>query len=58
MLACEGLPYAFASFEAQGVGEVEAADKTWKPSESHAAPVKHEMEIPTENEVVRFPRMP
>jgi hypothetical protein len=58
MLACEGLPYAFASFEAQGVGEVEAADKIWKPSESHAAPVKHEMEIPTEKEVVRFPRTP
>jgi hypothetical protein len=47
-LGSEGLPYAFASFEVQGKGEA------WKPSESHAPAVKHEMEIPTEDEVVRF----
>jgi murein DD-endopeptidase len=48
-LACEGIPYAFASFEVQGQGW------GWKSSESHGAPVAHEMEIPTEDEVVRFP---
>jgi murein DD-endopeptidase len=48
-LACEGIPYAFASFEVQGKGW------TWKSSESHDAPVVHDMEIPTEDEVVRFP---
>lgn len=48
-LACEGIPYAFVSFEVQGKGW------TWKASESHDAPVVHDMEIPTENEVVRFP---
>jgi murein DD-endopeptidase len=47
-LGCEGLPYAFASFEVQRKGE------EWKPSESHAPAAKHEMEIPTEDEVVRF----
>jgi murein DD-endopeptidase len=46
-LGSEGLPYAFASFEVQGKGD------TWKPGESHAA-VKHEMEIPTEDEIVQF----
>jgi murein DD-endopeptidase len=46
-LGSEGLPYAFAAFEVLGKGE------TWKPGESHAA-VKHEMEIPTEDEVVQF----
>jgi murein DD-endopeptidase len=48
-LACEGIPYAFVSFEVQGKGW------GWKSSESHDAPVVHEMEIPTEDEVVRFP---
>jgi murein DD-endopeptidase len=47
-LGSEGLPYAFTSFEVQGKGEA------WKPSESHAPAVKHETEIPTEDEVVRF----
>jgi murein DD-endopeptidase len=47
-LGSEGLPYAFASFEVQGKGEA------WKRSESHAPAVKQEMEIPTEDEVVRF----
>jgi len=52
MLACEGLPYAFASFEVVGKGE------GWKSSDSHEAAVKHEMEIPTEDEVVQFPPAP
>jgi Peptidase family M23 len=51
-LACEGLPYAFAAYELQGKGD------GWKPSESHDAPVKHEMEIPLEDEIVRFPAQP
>ncbi len=51
-LACEGIPYAFVSFEVQGKGW------TWKSSESHDTPVVHEMEIPTEDEVVRFPPWP
>ncbi len=52
MLGCEGLPYAFASFEVVGKGE------GWKPSDAHAAGVKHEMEIPTEDEVVTFAPAP
>ena len=51
-LACEGLPYAFAEYELQGKGE------SWKPSDSHSAPVKQEMEIPLEDEVVRFAAQP
>jgi murein DD-endopeptidase MepM/ murein hydrolase activator NlpD len=51
-LACEGLPYAFATYELQGKGE------GWKPSDSHGAPVKQEMEIPTADEVIRFPQQP
>ena len=51
-LACEGLPYAFASYEFEGEGD------EWKPSDSHSATEKHEMEIPLENEVVRFPAQP
>lgn len=47
-LGAEGLPYAFASFEVQGkTGE----DKL---SMFPGGPVKHEMEIPTEDEIVRF----
>jgi murein DD-endopeptidase len=45
MLGCEGIPYAFASFEVSGKGE------EWKSSDPR---VKHEMEIPTEDEVVGF----
>lgn len=48
MLFCEGLPYAFASFEVQGRGW------GWKSSESKAPPEKHTTEIPLEWEVVRF----
>jgi hypothetical protein len=47
-LGSEGLPYAFAAYELQGKGD------KWKPSESDDAPVKQEMEIPTEDEIVRF----
>lgn len=46
-LASEGLPYAFESFEQQGQGW------GWKPTGSAA--VKHVMEIPLQNAVVRFP---
>ena len=46
-LAAEGLPYAFESFEQQGQGW------GWKPT--GAAPVKHVMEMPLQNAVVRFP---
>jgi peptidase M23-like protein len=47
-LGCEGLPYAFASFDLQGDGW------GWKSSEPKSAPVKMEMQIPVENDVVRF----
>ena len=47
-LASEGLPYAFASFEVQGKGEGDGMRMF------PAGPVKHEMEIPTEDEIVRF----
>jgi murein DD-endopeptidase len=48
MLACEGLPYALPQFEVQGSGW------SWKSAESKDAPVVHKMEIPLENQVVRF----
>ena len=51
-LACEGLPYAFASYEFEGKGD------SWKPSDSRGALEKHETEIPLEDEVVRFPAQP
>jgi murein DD-endopeptidase len=51
-LACEGLPYASATYELQGKGE------NWKPSDSHGEPAKQEMEIPAEDEVIRFSQMP
>jgi murein DD-endopeptidase MepM/ murein hydrolase activator NlpD len=47
-LGSEGLPYAFASFEVQGRGEGDGMKMF------PAGPVKHEMEIPTEDEIVRF----
>ena len=47
-LGSEGLPYAFASFEVQG----KAGDD--KLALFPGGPVKHEMEIPTEDEIVRF----
>jgi hypothetical protein len=52
MLGCEGLPYALASFELLGKGD------GWKPSDSHGAGIKHEMEIPLEDEVVGFSSAP
>jgi murein DD-endopeptidase len=52
MLACEGLPYAFASLEVTGKGE------GWKPSDAHEPGVQHQMEIPVEDEVVTFPPAP
>jgi murein DD-endopeptidase len=52
MLGCEGLPYAFGSFE------VEAKGEDWIPANAHESPVKHEMEIALENEVVHFPAAP
>ncbi|HEV2421872.1 MAG TPA: M23 family metallopeptidase [Candidatus Acidoferrales bacterium] len=51
-LGSEGLPYLFSSFEVEGKGF------GWKPSEAKDAPEKHTMELPTENEVVRFPSQP
>ena len=47
-LACEGLPYAFASYELLGNGS------TWKSSGSHEPPAKRQLEMPLENDVVRF----
>ena len=48
-LGAEGLPYALKSFE------VEGNKPDWKPSDAKGAPEVHTLEIPTENEVVRFP---
>ncbi len=47
-LGSEGLPYAFASFDVQGRGGED------KISMFSGGPVKHEMEIPAEDEIVRF----
>ncbi len=47
-LGSEGLPYSLSSFEVEGKGW------TWKPSDAKGGPETHRMEIPTENEVVRF----
>jgi hypothetical protein len=47
-LGSEGLPYAFASFEVPGRGEGDGMKMF------PAGAVKHEMEIPTEDEIVRF----
>ena len=52
MLGCEGMPYAFGSFEVLGKGD------GWKPSDPHEAAAKHEMEIPMEDEVVSFSSAP
>jgi len=51
-LGSEGLPYLFPSFEVEGKGF------GWKPSDAKGAPEKHTMELPMENEVVRFPSQP
>jgi murein DD-endopeptidase len=47
-LGCEGLPYALASFDLQGNGW------GYNSSESKSPPSKVEMQIPVENDVVRF----
>jgi murein DD-endopeptidase MepM/ murein hydrolase activator NlpD len=51
-LGSEGLPYVIASFEVQGKGEGDGMKMF------PAGPVKHEMEIPTEDEIVRFSEHP
>ncbi|MGA7913887.1 MAG: M23 family metallopeptidase [Candidatus Acidiferrales bacterium] len=48
MLACEGLPYALASFEVTGKAEDEGKIKLY------ATPVTRTLEIPAEDEIVRF----
>jgi murein DD-endopeptidase MepM/ murein hydrolase activator NlpD len=47
-LGSEGLPYAFASFEVLGKGEGDGMKML------PGGAVKHQMEIPTEDEIVRF----
>ncbi len=51
-LGSEGLPYLLSSFEVEGKGW------TWKPSDAKGAAEMHRMEIPLENEVVRFASRP
>ena len=51
-LGSDGLPYVLPAFEAQGKGW------GWKSSEAQATTEKRQMEIPLENEVVRFPDAP
>jgi hypothetical protein len=48
VLSCEGLPYAFPSFEVLGQGKLDPK----RPS------IKRELELPVEAEVVRFPAEP
>ncbi|HKQ73123.1 MAG TPA: M23 family metallopeptidase [Blastocatellia bacterium] len=51
-LGADGLPYVLPTFEVQGKGW------GWKPSGAQAATEKRQMELPLENEVVRFPDTP
>jgi len=51
-LGSEGLPYALQSFEVEGKGW------GWKPGASGASVQKRDMEMPLENEIVRFPANP
>jgi Peptidase family M23 len=51
-LGSDGLPYLLPAFEAQGKGW------GWKASEAKATTEKRQMEIPLENDVVRFPDAP
>lgn len=54
-LGSEGLPYAFAWYELQGTGSV--SDPTAPdapPATFFPTPVKHEMEIPLEDDIVHF----
>jgi murein DD-endopeptidase MepM/ murein hydrolase activator NlpD len=50
-LGSDGLPYLLPAFEVQGKGW------GWKATEAKAAE-KRQMEIPLENDVVRFPDTP
>lgn len=47
-LGSEGLPYELRSFEVEGHGS------NWKPSDAKGALEKHSMELPLEDDVVRF----
>lgn len=49
-LGSEGLPYYLRSFEVEG----KAVGLTWNPSTATGAAEKHRMEIPLEDDVVRF----
>ena len=51
-LGSDGLPYLLPAFEVQGKGW------GWKASEAKTAAEKRQMEIPLENDVVRFPDAP
>jgi hypothetical protein len=51
-LGSDGLPYVLPAFEVQGKGG------GWKASEAKATAEKRQMEIPLENDVVRFPDTP
>src|SRR5262245_55394559 len=51
-LGSDGLPYLLPAFEVQGKGW------GWKASEAKTAVEKRQMEIPLENDVVRFPDTP
>jgi murein DD-endopeptidase MepM/ murein hydrolase activator NlpD len=51
-LGSDGLPYVLPAFEVQGKGG------GWKTSEAKATAEKRQMEIPLENDVVRFPDTP
>src|SRR5262245_38845217 len=51
-LGSDGLPYLLPSFEVQDKGW------GWKASEAKTAAEKRQMEIPLENDVVRFPDTP
>jgi len=47
-LGSEGIPYAIESYERQGKGP------DWKPSSANSTPEKRLVEMPLENEIVRF----
>jgi hypothetical protein len=51
-LGSDGLPYLLPTFEVQGKGW------GWKATEAKAPAEKRQMEIPLENDVVRFPDTP
>ena len=53
-LACEGLPYALTSFEVQGKGDFQASASGFKVSISPTGAGRRAMELPLQNEVVRF----